>query len=66
MECQHCQDGVLVVLSTKGCAHPHRERSILTNPQKYLKKVPCDRCNGTGMNMKGYAKETCDVIANAI
>ena len=66
MECQNCHDGELVVLSTKGCAHPHRERSILTNPQKYLKKVPCDQCNGTGINMKGYPKETCDGITNAI
>ena len=66
MECQYCQDGELVVLSTKGCANPHRERSILTNPQKYLKKVPCDQCNGTGLNLKEGAKETCDGIANVI
>tara|TARA_B100001029_G_C14852617_1_gene334583 strand:- start:320 stop:520 length:201 start_codon:yes stop_codon:yes gene_type:complete len=66
MECQHCHDGELVVLATKGCAHPHRERSILTDPQRYLKKVPCGKCNGTGINMNEYAKEACDVIANAI
>ena len=66
MECKHCHDGELVVLSTKGCAHPHRARSILTDPQKYLKKVPCGQCNGTGTNMNEYAKEACDVIANAI
>ena len=66
MECQNCHDGELVVLSTKGCAHPHRERSILTNPQKYLKKVSCDQCNGTGIKMKEHAKETYDCIANTI
>ena len=66
MECQNCHDGELVVLSTKGFAHPHRERSIITNPQKYLKKVPCDQCNGTGIIINKYAKETCDGIANAI
>ena len=66
MECQNCHEGELVVLSTKGWTHPHRERSILTNPQKYLKKVPCDQCNGTGVNLKEDAKETCDGIANFI
>ena len=66
MECQNCHEGELVVLSTKGWTHPHRERSILTNPQKYLKKVPCDQCNGTGENLKEDLKETCDGIANVI
>ena len=40
--------------------------SELTNPQKYLKKVPCDQCNGTGENLKEDVKETCDGIANVI
>ena len=66
MECQKCIDGELVVLSTKGCAHPHRERSILTNPQKYLKKVSCDQCDGTGMVIKEYKKETCNDIHGVI
>ena len=66
MECQNCHEGELVVLSTKGRTHPHRERSILTNPQKYLKKVPCDQCDGTVINMNEYVKEACDGIANAI
>ena len=36
-------------LSTKGLAHPHREASIMNDPQKYLEKIPCLRCQGSGV-----------------
>ena len=44
----------------------YTEKQPQLDPQKYLKKVPCGQCNGTGINMNEYAKEACDVIANAI
>ena len=49
MICTECEKGMFVVLATKGQIHPYRERSILTHPERYFKKVPCPRCNGSGV-----------------
>ena len=49
MICPECHQGMIVVLATKGQIHPYRERSILTHPERYIKKVPCPRCNGSGI-----------------
>ena len=49
MMCPDCEKGMVVVLATKGQKHPHRESSFLTNPERYFKKVPCPRCNGSGI-----------------
>ena len=49
MICPECEKGWIVRLSTKGLAHPHREASIMNNPQKYLEKIPCLRCQGSGI-----------------
>ena len=49
MICPECDKGMIPVLATKGQIHPYRETSILTHPQKYIKKVPCPRCNGSGI-----------------
>ena len=49
MICPECHQGMVPVLATKGQVHPYRETSILTHPQRYIKKVPCPRCNGSGI-----------------
>ena len=49
MICPECHQGMIVVLATEGQVHPYRETSILTNPERYLKKTPCPRCNGSGI-----------------
>ena len=49
MICPECEQGMIVVLATKGQVHPYRETSILTDPGRYLKKAPCPRCNGSGV-----------------
>ncbi|MEE2746754.1 MAG: hypothetical protein VX617_07725 [Pseudomonadota bacterium] len=49
MICPECISGMVVVLATKGFANPHRETGILSNPARYLKKIPCKRCNGSGI-----------------
>ena len=49
MICPECEKGWIVRLSTKGLAHPHREASIMNDPQKYLEKIPCSRCQGSGI-----------------
>ncbi len=49
MICPECHQGMIPVLATKGQIHPYRETSILTHPERYIKKVPCPRCNGSGI-----------------
>ena len=49
MICPECEKGMVVELATKGQVHPYRETSILTHPERYIKKVPCPRCNGSGI-----------------
>ena len=49
MICPECEKGMVVVLATKGQIHPYRETSILTHPERYIKKVPCPRCQGSGI-----------------
>jgi len=49
MICPDCIKGMVVELRTKGQVHPYRETSILTYPEKYIKKVPCQSCNGSGV-----------------
>ena len=49
MICPECEKGMVVVLATKGHIHPYRETSILTHPERYIKKVPCPQCNGSGI-----------------
>ena len=49
MECQECENGRIVVLRTKGQMHPHREGSILTNPERYFYTITCSNCAGSGV-----------------
>ena len=49
MICPECEKGMVVALVTKGQIHPYRETSILTHPERYIKKVPCPRCQGSGI-----------------
>ena len=49
MICPDCVKGMVVELRTKGQVHPYRETSILTYPKKYIKKVPCQSCDGSGV-----------------
>ena len=53
MICPDCVKGMVVELRTKGQVHPYRETSILTYPEKYIKKVPCQSCNGSGVRYHG-------------
>ena len=49
MICPECENGMIVALAVKGQPHPHRERLILSEPERYLKKTPCLRCKGSGI-----------------
>ena len=53
MICPDCVKGMVVELRTKGQVHPYRETSILTYPEKYIKKVLCQSCNGSGVRYHG-------------
>ena len=62
MICPECEKGWIVRLSTKGLAHPHREASIMNDPQRYLEKIPCLRCQGSGIAYCCDGEDaTCDV-----
>ena len=62
MICPECEKGMIVVLATKGQIHPHRETTILTHPERYFKKVPCPRCNGSEI---AYCRDGEDVGCEA-
>ena len=49
MICPECHQGMIVALAVKGLPDPLRERLILSEPERYLKKTPCPRCNGSGI-----------------
>ena len=49
MTCPNCVRGMVVELRTKGHVHPYRETSIFTHPERYIKKVTCQRCKGSGL-----------------
>ena len=49
MICPDCVKGMMLRLATKELAYSDRETLILTNPQRYLNRVPCSRCNGSGI-----------------
>ena len=48
MICPECEKGGVVVPRTKGQIQPLTWRDKET-PAKYFKKVPCPRCNGSGI-----------------
>ena len=56
MICPDCHQGKIPVLATKGQVHPYRETSILTHPEKYIKKITCSRCNGSGITFASNAE----------
>ena len=58
MICPDCHQGKIPVLATKGQVHPYRETSILTHPERYIKKVTCSTCNGSGINYSPDTKGT--------
>ena len=58
MICPDCHQGKIPVLATKGQGHPYRETSILTHPERYIKKVTCSTCNGSGINYSPDTKGT--------
>ena len=49
MICPECEKGMVVGLAYKIQEDPYRETSVLTHPEKYFHKVPCRRCNGSGI-----------------
>ena len=66
MICPECENGMVVVLRTKGQLEPYQEtpllerlkieqellqqmHSILTNPERHYRKVPCPRCSSSGI-----------------
>ena len=62
MICPDCHQGKIPVLATKGQVHPYRETSILTHPERYIKKVNCTSCNGSGIT---FAPDTEDASREA-
>ena len=56
MICPDCHQGKIPVLATKGQVHPYRETSILTHPERYIKKVTCSKCNGSGIKFSPDTK----------
>ena len=53
MNCPDCQKGVVLVLrgqgQGQGQVRPYGGTTFLANPEKYFDKVPCPRCNGSGV-----------------
>ena len=53
MICPDCQNGVVLVLrgqgQGQGQVRPYGGTTFLPNPEKYFDKVPCLRCNGSGI-----------------
>ena len=51
MICPDCNKGQMLVLrgQTKEEIRPFRGEMFLENPDKYFQKMPCPRCNGSGI-----------------
>ena len=49
MICPKCEKGMIVGLAYTVREHPYRETSVLGHPEKYVHKVPCRQCNGSGI-----------------
>ena len=51
MICPNCENGMVLILrgQNKKEMRPIRGGTFLTNPEKYFDKVPCQRCNGSGL-----------------
>ena len=53
MMCLDCEKGLVTIFaSTRG--------SLLTRPQNYLRKVPCSKCNGSGIEDSSNAHSTAE------
>ena len=51
MICPDCKKGMVLILrgQKKEEARLYRGEMFLANPEKYFDKVPCPRCNGSGI-----------------
>ena len=51
MICPDCEKGVVLILrgQKKEEMRPYKGTMFLANPEKYFDKVPCQRCNGSGI-----------------
>ena len=52
MICPDCQKGMVFVMrgpNQEQQARPYGGEMFLENPEKYFDKIPCQRCNGSGI-----------------
>ena len=52
MICPDCQKGMVFVMrgpNQDQQARPYGGEMFLENPEKYFDKIPCQRCNGSGI-----------------